>query len=120
MYIYDRSDVRFAYEIYFKKFKDEQPEINIIAHSETSQAYANVDIFEFENSYLVVRDSGDDDCLLLDDLDEVLFDLKQYFENFKESFYDVEIRYKINNEEIYNKFSFKQRMKFSRIVSTDI
>ena len=53
MYIYDRSDVRFAYELYFKKFKDEQSAINIVGHSETSQAYANVDIFEFENSYLV-------------------------------------------------------------------
>ena len=115
MFTYD-SD----YELYFKKFKNEQPSINITARSETSGVHGNVDIFEHENSYLVVKDFAKDDCLLFDDLDEVLFDLKLYFENFKESYDDVEIRYKINSEELYdNKFSFSNRMEFLRIVSVD-
>lgn len=117
MFMYDEEDVRFAYELYFKEFQEKQSAINIIAHSKTSQEYANVDIFKYENSYLVVRDLSDDDCLLFDDLDEVLFDLKQYFENFKESYRDVKIRYKINDEDFYNEFSFKQRMQFLKIVS---
>ncbi len=114
MFIYEND-----YDLYFKKFKNEQPAINITASSETSQVHGNVDIFEYQNSYLVVKDFAKDGCLLFDDLDEVLFDLKLYFENFKESFYDVEIRYKINDEELYNKFSFSNRMEFARIISID-
>lgn len=116
MFIYEKDDARFAYELYFKEFKEKQSAINVFARSEYSREFANVDIFKFENSYLVVQDLNDYDCLLYDDLDEVLYCLKQFFENFKESFLGVEIDYRIIDEDFYNDFSFEQRIEFLRVV----
>lgn len=99
MYIYDESDVRFAYELYDKNFKDRFDvyskisfEIERLNRCDETLFALLIRVFEVEletkTVYLVTRcwcdfyDSSDVECELFDSFDDVLLEVEDKFSHF--------------------------------------
>lgn len=139
MYIYDRSDVRFAYELYDKNFKDRlgvYPKIYFkIEHlnrcDEMLLALV-VRVFEVEletkTAYLTTSfcydfyDSSDHECILFDTFDDVLFEVEERFSHFAlENAPKVDEKlhwaYRRGDGDFYDDFTEEQQKVIYRISS---